>query len=81
MEQDSVFRLRNPGGHHRWCDTACPGCESINNQNYPRRHSEFGKNCPGLVHAERVKSKGDGIKIVLICDACFGHPLLGNSDQ
>lgn len=41
------------------------GCEAIDNQQYPRPHKEFGTNCAGLVHAERVSDDKDGLKTVL----------------
>lgn len=70
----TVFTLRTTGRDHGWNDPNCPGCESIDNKQYPRPHKDFGTSCLGMVHAERLKNDTGELKTVLLCDTCFANP-------
>jgi hypothetical protein len=70
---DGNFAFRVSGREHRSDDVNCLGCESIDNREYPRPHRDFGTNCRGLVHAERVADDGK-LKTVLSCDVCRVNP-------
>jgi hypothetical protein len=72
--RDKKFGLRVGGRDHEWDNADCPGCESIDNQQYPRPHKNFGSNCLGLVHAESVTNATNEVKTVLVCDTCFANP-------
>jgi len=72
--RDGTFAFWVSGRDHRWDDANCPGCESIDNQQYPRPHKDFGTSCLGLVHAERVVNDTNEVKAVLSCDVCRVNP-------
>ena len=66
--RDRKFAFRVFGRDHEWSDANCSGCESIDNEQYPRPHKDFGTNCLGLVHAERFVNERNEVKTVLACD-------------
>jgi hypothetical protein len=72
--------IRTPGIWSRpWTgDANCPGCESIENEQYPRPHKHFGTSYLGSVHAERFVNE---MKTVRTCDTCFANPLVPDNLQ
>lgn len=68
--RDEEFAFRVSGRDRRRDDANCPGCDPIDDQQYPRPHKDFGTNRLGLVHAERAVNDPNEVKTVLSCDVC-----------
>jgi hypothetical protein len=69
-----TFCLRVGGRDHASNEANCPGCDSIETEQYPRPHKDFGTSCLGLIHAERLLNSNNEQIVVLVCDTCFANP-------
>ena len=67
------FRFRSDGEIHEQGNPNCPGCQNLLGTQYPRPHSDFGRECGGLVHGETLGEKDERVTIYG-CDICPRGP-------